>query len=107
MMTDKPYTNREVHFEVSRTVSAHAFDLLMDECVEVFWEQPVLGLWQPGIGSHGRVLDISGVPWWMPLWWVRRKVTNIAYSLGVGGFATSHIERVSPIYTWAEKESAA
>ena len=93
--TSSVWTSRNVHFEVFPR-ETHQIEPLMDALVEHYWERGDLlrRLIEPGIGSSGRVVEVSGLPWWMPGWWARRTVAQIAaHIVGVGGTATFVIER--------------
>lgn len=97
-MIFKPWTSRNVQFELYPRQD-NLFEGFADALVEHYWGRP---LWvrrflEPNIGSCNDVMEIAGFPWWMPKWWARRTVVNIAHQAGVSGSATFVVERTSLI----------
>lgn len=96
-MTRNVWTSREVRFEVYPR-QAHHVESLMDALVEHYWERTPRTWWmrrfiEPGVASCERTVTVAGIPWWMPPWWARRTVANIAHANRIGGNATFVVER--------------
>lgn len=91
----KPWTTRSVAFTIFPRDPAGNIERMMDAVAEVYWKYPGFPKWffEPGIGNSGRVIYISGWPWWIPRWLALRMVTNLAWENDVSGYAEYKIER--------------
>ena len=98
-MTDhKPWTSRVVVFEVFPREDPEKLDHFLDALVDHYWERAGFVRVRllrrfPGIGRHGREVNVSFQRGPIPRWWLMREVCNVARREGVGGVATVRIER--------------
>lgn len=96
-LTPSVWTDRCVHFTSVPRATEAVWEAFFEALSEHYWERPEwIRRWlEPCISSCNRVVTVGGLPWWMPKWWARRTVVNIAIAHGLGGHATYEIERVS------------
>lgn len=90
------WTDRGVEFTPFPRTTEAEWDAFFDALVDHYWERPgaVRRFLEPGFSSCGLVVYVTGLPWWMPKWWARRTIANIAARSGVGGHARCIVERV-------------
>jgi hypothetical protein len=95
-MKDKmetPWTSRQVLFECFPKTSEEKIDEFTDALCEYYWKRRA----RHSISSTGNgttvTMCIGNHPWWVPKWWARRRVVDIAATVKVGGSATYVIER--------------
>lgn len=95
MRSDSAWTNREIQFVPHERTTDENWDAFFDELPCHYWDRPGLirRLLEPSISSSNRTIHVSNLPWWMPAWWARRTVANIAAKNGVPGSAYYVVER--------------
>lgn len=95
MSTPSIWTDRGVIFEPTPRTTEAEWDAFFEALPDHYWSRPgfVRRFLEPCISSCEREVHVTGLPWWMPGWWARRTVANIAARHGVGGDARSIVVR--------------
>ncbi len=89
------WTDRSVRFTPFPRTPEDKWEALFDALPDHYWERPgwVRRWIEPSIGAHSNVISVGGLPWWLPKWYARREVANLALRHGVGGNAKYVVER--------------
>lgn len=89
----KPWTSRDVMFKCFPKTPEEKLEAFEDALCTHYWKHRAHHSIS-SVGTRGVVtFTVGGHPWWVPKWWARRRVVDIAAKVGVGGDAVYIIER--------------